>query len=186
WILEEPAWYAQLPQRIAHRQAELRQRHDPGQHHQRIGLRVLLLADNEAKEIAAAQLHGAKRMLAAGDARNRIAPAHALIGTQRYQRVEQRAIRLVRRIDPAARRRQTARELVFDLQPGQRQQLAIDDLQLQLDRLAEGGAPRAEAPPVDHSSQAPFSPQQREPGSQQERQAQQEQQRMMSRQANEQ
>jgi hypothetical protein len=122
-------------------------------------------------------------VLAADVAADWVAAADALVGTERDQRVEDRAAGLVRGVDLAARRRQLARDLVLDLQPGQRQQLAIDDLDLQLDRLAELGRPPAEAPPVLQPGQAIALVELRESGREQQRQRQEKQRRLPSQQA---
>src|SRR5581483_7650081 len=67
---------------------------------------------------------------------------------QRQEVHQQRPRGLVGGHRRAVERRQLARDLVLGLQPGQRQQFTVDDLDSQLDLLAEEGATVREGAPV--------------------------------------
>src|SRR5262249_20869564 len=153
---------------------------------QGVGLLQGQVAAHQAEEVAGREARRPKDVLAAGDAGNRIVPADPLVGPERDQAGQGASSGLVRADELAARRQQLPRDLVLDIQPGEGQELAIDDFDLQVDRLAKRRLPPAEAATVLQAGQAIALVEPRQERRQQQRQRQQEERRLPRQQAEEQ
>src|SRR5581483_1241526 len=177
-VLDQPVARAPVAERVAGREAGAGDGYDLRVDEQVVALVEGELLRLETEHVAGAHARRPELVLAAGRADDTVVAPDPFVPAQRQEVHQQRPRGLVGGHRRAVERRQLARDLVLGLQPGQRQQFTVDDLDSQLDLLAEEGATVREGAPVLDVVEAVAVPPARDQRREDERERDEEEQRV--------